>query len=267
MEVNNMVKVKKDMTGWVMSEYGVPESRLTVVKQVEDYVNPYTNKHHARWLCFCKCGSQKPVIALGSHLRNGNTTSCGCIMKEKVAVNGHNNKKYNQYNLSGECGIGWTTNTNREFYFDLEDYDKIKDYCWFEHIRNGNFSTLQTNDPTTGKLIKMHTLLGFKGYDHIDRNELNNRKNNLRHCTQKENIRNSSIRKDNTSGVIGVRWDTRREKWYADIQVDNKHKFLGYFQDKSSAIQARLKGEIKYFGEFAPQRHLFEQYGITEQND
>ena len=40
------------------------------------------------------------------------------------------NKKYNKYDLSGEYGIGWTSNTNQEFYFDLEDYDKIKDYCW-----------------------------------------------------------------------------------------------------------------------------------------
>ena len=259
-----MVKVKEDMTGWIMSEHGVPESKLTVIEQTEDYVNPNTNKHHARWLCFCSCGNPKPVIAIGAHLKNGNTTSCGCVMKEKVVINGHNNKKYNKYDLTGEYGVGWTSNTNKEFYFDLEDYDKIKDYCWYEHIPNDKFSTLKTNDPITRKSIKMHILLGFKGYDHIDRNELNNRKTNLRPCTQKENVRNSSIRHDNKSGVIGVGWETKREKWYASIHIDNKHKFLGYFEDKDSAIYARLKGEIKYFGEFAPQKHLFEQYDITD---
>lgn len=31
-----MVKVKEDMTGWVMNEHGFPDSRLTVIKQVED---------------------------------------------------------------------------------------------------------------------------------------------------------------------------------------------------------------------------------------
>ena len=35
-----MVKVKIDMTGWKMWEHGVPESRLTVIKQVNDYVTP-----------------------------------------------------------------------------------------------------------------------------------------------------------------------------------------------------------------------------------
>ena len=38
-------------------------------------------------------------------------------------------KKYNTYDLTGEYGIGYTSK-DEEFYFDLEDYDKIKDYCW-----------------------------------------------------------------------------------------------------------------------------------------
>ena len=43
------------------------------------------------------------------------------------------NVKYNKYDLLGSFGVGWTTNTNKEFWFDLEDYDKIKDYCWAEN--------------------------------------------------------------------------------------------------------------------------------------
>ena len=38
----------------------------------------------------------------------------------------------NKYDLSGEYGIGWTHNTEHEFYFDLEDYDIIKYYCWYD---------------------------------------------------------------------------------------------------------------------------------------
>ena len=38
--VSNLVKVKEDMSGWIMSEHGVPDSRLKVIKQVEDYVYP-----------------------------------------------------------------------------------------------------------------------------------------------------------------------------------------------------------------------------------
>ena len=44
--------------------------------------------------------------------------------------------------------------------------------------------------------------------------------------------------------------------------------FLGHFDNKDDAIRARLNAEVKYFGEFAPQKHLYEQYGIkTPQND
>ena len=64
-------------------------------------------------------------------MKHGHTKSCGCLNNEKRSLLGKNSKKYNKYNLNGEYGIGWTSNTNEEFYFDLEDYDKIKDYCWF----------------------------------------------------------------------------------------------------------------------------------------
>lgn len=39
---------------------------------------------------------------------------------------------------------------------------------------------------------------------------------------------------------------------------------LGSFSDKEDAIKARLQAEAKYFKKFAPQRHLFKQYGILE---
>lgn len=44
--------------------------------------------------------------------------------------------------------------------------------------------------------------------------------------------------------------------------MNNKTKYLGSFKNKEGAIKARLEAEAKYFGEFAPQKHLFEQYGI-----
>jgi len=44
--------------------------------------------------------------------------------------------------------------------------------------------------------------------------------------------------------------------------VDEQDIYIGLFDNKDDAIKARLKAEKKYFGEFAPQRHLFEQYEI-----
>lgn len=42
----------------------------------------------------------------------------------------------------------------------------------------------------------------------------------------------------------------------------DKVNHLGFFDDINNAIIARLIGEKEYFGEFSPQRHLFDQYGV-----
>ena len=109
----------------------------------------------------------------------------------------------------------------------------------------------------------MHILLGYKGYDHIDRNALNNRKSNLRKATRQENARNRSLSTNNTSGCTGVHFNKSHNRWVAGIGYNNKHIRLGEFIDKADAIVARLKAEKEYYGEFAPQRHLFEEYNIV----
>jgi hypothetical protein len=247
-----MIKVKEDMTGWKMWEHGVPDSKLIVIKQIEDHIYP-NGTRMARYLCKCNCDSNKDVIATYQNIRNGHTKSCGCI-KNKTK------KKYNTYDLSGKYGIGWTTNTNKEFYFDLEDYDKIKHYCWSEDYYKG-YSSVKTTINKKG--VRMHCLLGYKNYDHINRNALDNRRENLRIATHQENMMNCSIRKDNSSGVIGVCLIIKTNKWSSQIQINNKHIRLGCFDNKEDAIKSRLEAEAKYFGEFAPQRHLFEEYGIN----
>jgi len=61
---------------------------------------------------------------------------------------------------------------------------------------------------------------------------------------------------------MGVEWNKQKSKWGAKIKVDYLVRYLGAFDDINDAIVARLRGEKKYCGEFAPQRHLFEKYGI-----
>lgn len=240
-----MVKTRKDLTGL---KFG----KLLVIKQADDLIQP-NGQHKARWLCECECGNN--AIIVGYNLTSGLTKSCGCLHNEQL---GKRKKKYNDYDLTGNVGIGYTLNTNNQFYFDLEDYDKIKNYCWSE-TTHGATHHLKAWIPDKRRTMYMHQLLGFSNYDHIDRNELNNQKCNLRPCTTQENIRNSSIRRNNTSGVIGVSFNKTYNKWESYINIDkNKRKFLGYFSDKQDAILARLQAEQVYFKEFAPQKHLYE---------
>ncbi len=81
------------------------------------------------WNCLCECGNIviRSSESLNFAIRNNAVSSCGCHKKERIA---RLNKKLNAYNLSGQYGVGLTNNTNEEFYFDLDDYEKIKDYCW-----------------------------------------------------------------------------------------------------------------------------------------
>lgn len=253
-----MIKVKEDMTGWKMAEHDVDGSRIVVLQQIEDYVSP-SGKHYSQWLCECMCDEHNRFVALGQDIRDGGTKSCGCLQEEL----GLRRKKYNTYDLSGEYGIGWTSNTNEEFYFDLEDFDKIKDYCWSVGNRNKNYKRIVSYDNISSKGILLHSLItGYKLCDHINRDTFDNRKSNLREVTHQENMRNHSIRCDNVSGFTGVYFQKARNKWRSQIEIDGRSKHLGCFENKEDAIRARLKAEAKYYGEFAPQRHLFEEYGI-----
>lgn len=259
-----MVKVREDLTDKIFG-------RLKVLKQVEDYIDPKSGQHMARWLCECSCEEHNVISVLGQNLKNGTTKSCGCWHRECASNHLREvTKKNNMFSEKlcdeyGEYYIGYTNNTQNKFYIDADDFDKIKNYCWTECHQNHN-GTCTLKAYIDGNNVRMHTFLGYEYYDHIDRNELNNRKYNLRKCTKKENNRNRSLPSNNTSGVIGVNWEKRRNRWRSRIVVDEKEIYLGYFLDKEDAIKTRLEAEKKYYCEFAPQRHLFEQYGITQQN-
>lgn len=82
-----------------------------------------------------------------------------------------------------------------------------------------------------------------------------------------KNNQKHSLSKSNTSGIAGVSYYKSNNKWKSYIYNDGKVISLGYYFDKEDAIRARLEAEAKYYGEYAPQRYLFEQYGITIQNE
>jgi len=210
------------------------------------------------WFCQCDCGNLTPPIQTGN-LRSGHTQSCGCYLSDRIF---ETHKKYNIYDLSGDFGIGYTLK-GEEFYFDLEDYDLIKDYCW--HLKPGNYVV---NDH-----MKMHRLiLGILNkpeikIDHENRNPRDNRKNNLRIATSKQNAVNKSLQPYNTSGVTGVSRAKSKGypnyiKWQAFIGNEGKIYNLGRYDTFEEAVIARLRAEKEIFGEFAPQKHLYEQYNI-----
>ena len=128
---------------------------------------------------------------------------------------------------------------------DLDDVNKIKNSKWSKdsngYVRNSKQEYLHR---FILEEFELHV-------DHINGNTLDNRKSNLRKCTNADNLKNRvRLPKNNTSGILGVRYRKDRNKWHTEIQYNNQKINLGSYQNKEDAIQARLAAEIKYFGEY-----------------
>lgn len=223
-----------DLTGNV---YG----RLTVLQRDSEGESNYKDKS-SRWLCQCTCGKVKSVSS--PKLRSGNTSSCGCLNSQLVK---ERSKKYNSYNLTGEFGVGYTS-SGIEFYFDLEDYEKIKEHCWY---KNNNDYIVAHIDGKTALLHrfvmepKEHELV-----DHVYGRKFDNRKSELRFATKAQNCQNSKTRSDNTSGRTGVRMDEQSGKWMYSIHFNNNREVVRGFETFEEASKARELAEDKYHKEF-----------------
>ena len=86
--------------------------------------------------------------------------------------------------------------------------------------------------------------------DHINGNRADNRIFNLREATDEENRYNRKIYTSNSTGVAGVYWDIRVQKYLARISKGRKRHRIGWFDTLEAAATARAAAEIKYFGEF-----------------
>lgn len=255
-----MVKVKEDLTGWIMSEHGAPDSRLTVIEQTDDYIKP-NGKHEARWLCQCSCGS-KPTKVTQTKLKNGKTLSCGCLRHEAQVQSGFktknlilNTKKYNDYDLSGDYGIGYTSK-GEKFYFDLEDYDKIKNYCWY----------INENNYVVSDNIYLHTLImetkAGEYVDHISHKKYDNRKSKLRIVTPSQSSMNRGLQSNNTSGITGVSFHKGSGMWFGYVKYNGK-QIRKYAKTKERAIELRKQLEEKYFGEYSYENSI----NMEDKND
>jgi hypothetical protein len=212
--------------------------------------NFYIKKTSVYWECLCDCGNKK--FFSENNLMVGHNTTCGICRKTNI------------YEFYEGYAIGILNNKD-SFMFDPEDYDLIKRYKWYENEEGYIFSYIDKKKHYLHRLV-----MGLNSYDvdkilvdHINRNVKDNRKENLRLATRGENKQNGNLRVNNLSGYIGVHIYKKYNKYNAFIAYKGKDINLGYYENIEDAIAARLQAEKKYFGEFAPQKHLFEQYGIV----
>ncbi len=146
-----------------------------------------------------------------------------------------------RYKIVDGYAVGIFDN-GQEVMFDIEDLEKVSAHAWY--IDSMGYVATAVNRGN----VRMHRFFvrdvpDGMVIDHINRNKLDNRMENLRVCTQKENVHNSTIRKNNTSGTPGVFFDKKVRRWRTQIYKDGKCRHVGIFDSYDDAVVARKKAE------------------------
>lgn len=215
--------------------------RLTVVKEVEsDYGN--NGRKYRKYLCICECGNYKEVRE--PYLTNGYTKSCGCLNNES-RNKGRRKNRFNEFIIENNIVYVKMSNSESIMTCDVDIWETAKLHTW--HLDDHGYAASRIN----GKIERFHVYY-FGEYgkiiDHIDRNKLNNLRENIRNVDYVTNSRNVNKRKNNTTGYKGVSYDYRKNKYYAYINISPyKRKFLGYYDTPEEANEARLKAEEEYY--------------------
>lgn len=204
------------------------------------------------WECQCNCENKTIKLIPTNYLTSGKTKSCGCAKKDA----GKKRKKKNEYDLTSYFGIGYT-NKGEEFYFDLEDYDKIKDYYW---VKSGDYIISNNRKKYLHRLI-MDINVPEIHVDHISHVTIDNRKDNLRLATNQQNSFNKSVK--------GVWFDKSRNKWCAELHI-SKQKYFKRFETFDEALAQRKVWEEEFFGKFAyqepPESYIAELNELSKVN-
>ena len=159
--------------------------------------------------------------------------------------------------------------------YDAVDRDIVHNHRWHVHQGGHGHLYVRSNVDHPDGGIRIHvvggktyhstkqTVIGLhqmimqtpKGMytDHIDGNTLNNKRSNLRVCSNADNCRNRGINKNNTHGYKGVTYDGRRPHapWSARVGFNFKRVYAGNYATKEEAARAYDKKALELHGEFA----------------
>jgi hypothetical protein len=138
---------------------------------------------------------------------------------------------------------------------DAEDFARIGHLRWHR-------ADAYASGYIDGVLTLMHrAILGAPPFeqasvDHLNGDGLDNRRANLRWLTKAQNRHNVRVRRDSASGVLGVSFDRRAQRWVGRVRVGKRQVFLKYFKDKTEASAAVVAARTRIFPAFVADRKV-----------
>lgn len=140
------------------------------------------------------------------------------------------------------------------------DYDWLMQWKWYACRNRKSWYALRSvlNSAGNWTSISMHRTIipmaetpGFPQLDHRDGNGLNNTRGNLRPATRSGNQANRTAQANCKSGIRGVYWNKKLQKYQAQIIWEGRTIHLGYFAAIEQAADTRDAAMKKYHGEYA----------------
>jgi len=125
---------------------------------------------------------------------------------------------------------------------DTSDAEMISTYTWWVYTDKTNgCKYAKAHTPQVGhkrgKDISAHRLImqarPEQMVDHVNGNGLDNRRENLRFSSPRENQSNQARHRQ--GGLVGAQWHSRVKKWRCSITVDGCAKHLGYYNTPEEA--------------------------------
>ncbi len=214
---------------------------------------------------------------------------CGRELNKKIRYHGYTlcPKHYQQYLKYGKVldNIQRTTNDLNDYeikdgvaYFNVYNQRNenigqfIIDSCDIEKVKYHKWRLRQSRIVTGNTKVRdlSHIILDIpkdKDYmvvDHINGDSTDNRRCNLRICTQSQNVLNKSFVSNNTSGFIGVSYKKDRNRYDPEIRLGYTRCHLGTTKTLEEAVYKRFIAEQLLYKEFANQEEQNKKYEFTK---
>lgn len=135
-------------------------------------------------------------------------------------------------------------NVVETFILDLDDAPKLKGHKWRTVYKNNKPYLFTGNQKKERIYFHRLVLPTDKQVDHISGDTHDNRKSNLREVTIQENMLNLQKKSSNTSGIRGVSFNKRTNKWKTDFTYKKQRYYMKEYTLKEEAVYQRYLCEM-----------------------